>query len=302
MCLNYVSVKSGTAQGQFPCLSIWEKQDGCGGSPASLFNSPDSHPPEVSESLYNKGSLGLSDALDWLTRRGHEVQYSWRTYGILAGVLALSFLLAWALPTTDILRGIYGLPGIGALLYALYQVFRDHAAHERALALQRDQQHFVLGVTSHMAKVAFDKHAEFCEKYIGRMQSGLSELFARGPSSQCLILASELADIRLSFRAWLMSDLQEKILPFEEALRKVGGRSISLEGFKDEKQRARVLDEIYDVFDKIIGLPGQGKEIDKRVAPGRIMDHLQDLLGVKELCVLRSTLINEAIKTLERKN
>jgi hypothetical protein len=153
-----------------------------------------------------------------------------------------------------------------------------------------------------MAKVAFDKHVEFCEKYIGRMQSGLSELFAAGPTPQCLTLASDLADIRLSFRAWITSDLQEKILPFEEALRKVGGMSMMMERLPVGDRRARAVDLMFDEFNKIIGLPKTGEKLDERVAPRRIMDHLQDLLGVKELSHLRSTLMGEAIRALERKN
>lgn len=57
-------------------------------------------------------------------------------------------------------------PWCGAIVTVLYQLLRDQAAHARALELQERQQLFNLGVASHMANVAFDKHIHFSEQYI----------------------------------------------------------------------------------------------------------------------------------------
>jgi len=62
---------------------------------------------------------------------------SWKVYVVAAIVLVVSFVAAWNLPTTEALRGIIGLPGVGALFAVLYQIVRDRAAHERALELQQ---------------------------------------------------------------------------------------------------------------------------------------------------------------------
>lgn len=120
------------------------------------------------------------------------MRQSWKVYAVAAIVLVVSFVAAWTLPTTEILRGIIGLPGVAALLTAIYQIVRDRAAHERALELQGKQQLFDLGVTSHMAAVAFDKHVQFSEQYISRMQEGLTTLFALGPRKESLKICSDL--------------------------------------------------------------------------------------------------------------
>ncbi len=125
---------------------------------------------------------------------------SWKVYIVAALVFIVSFATAWTLPTTDLLRGLLGLPGVAALFAALYQIIRDEAAHARMLDLQERQHLFNLGVTSHMANVAFDRHVGFTEQYISRMQQGLTQLFQTGPPGDSLKLCIDLADIRLSFR------------------------------------------------------------------------------------------------------
>jgi hypothetical protein len=216
-------------------------------------------------------------------------------------VLGLSFAIAWTLPTTDIFRGIIGLPGVAALIAVLYQILRDQAAHERALAMQREQQRYNLGIASHMANVAFDKHVQFCEQYIARMQQGLSELFQEGATQKSLKFLSDLADIRLSFRAWVTKDIEGKILPFEDALREIGISCVELKSLSVGENRSRVVEKMYEVFKNVLGIPNVAGVIDERVAPRRIMDHLQELLGVEQLSRLRAVVIEEAIKALESK-
>jgi hypothetical protein len=47
----------------------------------------------------------------------------------------------------ELFRGIAAMPAVGALVGALYQLARDHAAHERQVELQRKKQFFDLAVT-----------------------------------------------------------------------------------------------------------------------------------------------------------
>ncbi|MFQ5929613.1 MAG: hypothetical protein ACE5MK_07930 [Acidobacteriota bacterium] len=229
------------------------------------------------------------------------MRHSWKVYIVASIVLVVSLVAAWTLPTTEILRGIIGLPGVGALFAALYQIVRDQAAHERALELQEKQQLFNLGVASHMANVAFDKHVQFSEQYISKMQQGLTELFQKGPTGESLKFCSDLIDARLSFRAWITEDLEVKLMPFEDALREIGARNIALEGLSPGKERTRVIDEMYQVFSNVLGLKHEG-EVDERVAPRRIISHLQELLGVQQLTRLRMAPIRAAIDALEKKS
>lgn len=232
------------------------------------------------------------------------MKFSWPVYGALGVVALVSFVVAWFLPTTDIMHGILGSPAIVALIGVVYQIFRDHATYEKTLALQRDQQHFALGVTSHMATVAFDKHVKFCESYISQMQETLATLFREGPTKECLSLASKLADIRLSFRTWLTSDIQDKIMPFEDALQRIGGNHIMLESLPVGDVRAKMVEEMHNTFADVLGLSRLEKRgnNDPTVVAGLIMDHLQDILGVNQLVRLRIKLVDEAVKTLEKKD
>jgi hypothetical protein len=227
--------------------------------------------------------------------------FTWRVYLALSLVAIVSFLGAWLLPTTDIMHGIMGAPAIMALIGIIYQIFRDQAEYEKRLLLQRDQQHFVLGATSPMASVAFNKHVEFCEKYITQMQKILSDLFREGPTRECLQWSSELADVRLAYRTWLTSDLQAKIMPFEEALTKVGGKHLESAALPGGESRNRTIEEMHDVFADLLGIPRLRGTTDETVAPTRIMDHLQDILGVKQLVRLRIELVDEAVRALEAK-
>jgi len=228
------------------------------------------------------------------------MRQSWAVYLVAALVLVVSFVAAWTLPTTEILRGIVGLPGVAALFAALYQILRDQAAHERAVELQERQELFHLGVTSHMANVAFDRHVQFSEQYIARMQQGLTELFRTGPPGESLKFCSELIDIRLSFRAWITEDVEAKVMPFENALRQMGARKFALEGLAPGPERTRVVNEMYQVFANVTGVKGEG-EVDETLAPRRIITHLQDLLGVQQLGRLRRAVVQAAIDALERK-
>jgi hypothetical protein len=190
------------------------------------------------------------------------------------------------------------MPLLAALAAALFQLIRDQLRYEETLALQQDEQHFTIGVTSHMANIAFDKYAEFCEKYICELQQGLTEMWARGPSPYCGELASRLADIRLSFRAWIVFDLDDNIMKFEQALRKIGGTSRILQDVSPGESRSKKIDEIYELFDKLLDLRREGTERDVQLAAGSIMDKLQDLLGAKELVQLRTSLVKRAVKAL----
>src|SRR5712692_2380387 len=136
------------------------------------------------------------------------MRHSWRVYAASTTVFIISFAAAWILPTTEILRAVISLPGVAALFAALFQIIRDQSAHERALELLEKQQLFSLGAASHMANVAFDKHVQFAEQYILKMQEGLTELFRTGPPGESLKFGGELQDIRLSFRAWITEDIE----------------------------------------------------------------------------------------------
>lgn len=223
---------------------------------------------------------------------------SWKVYAVAAAVLVVFFIAAWIAPT-DLLSAILSIPGIAAVLTMLFQFVRDQAAHERALDLQQRQQLFDLGVTSHMANIAFDRHVAFVENYISTMQGGLTDLFTTGPPGESLMFSQKLADIRLSLRAWITEDIEAKVMPFEAALRKMGATKIALEGLPAGPERKQLVTEIYTAFSAVAGIEHEG-QVDETLAARRIMSHLQDSLEVRQLVRLRRAAIQTAIKALER--
>jgi hypothetical protein len=228
------------------------------------------------------------------------IRKSWKVYAVAAGVLILSFVAAWLLPTTELFRAILAIPGVGAMVAALVQLVRDEAAHERAPDLQERQQLFELGVTSHMANVAFDKHMAFVEQYISTMQDGLTDLFTTGPPGDSLKFGQKLEATRLSFRAWITEDIEAKVMPFEAALRRMGVHKIVLEGIRPGPERTRLVNEIYQLFSAVVGMEHE-EQVDETHAPRRIMNHLQDSLEVRQLVRLRRAAIQAAINALERR-
>jgi hypothetical protein len=111
-------------------------------------------------------------------------------------VLLASFAAAWLLPVAELFKGFAAVPGVGALLNVLFQLWKDERAHERTVELLHRQQDFALATASHMADVAYDKHVAFCEAYVDRTNRGLIELMISGPSKEVLSLAGDLHKIR----------------------------------------------------------------------------------------------------------
>lgn len=56
------------------------------------------------------------------------------------------------------LQSILATPGAAALVLALWQLLRDEASFAKERLLKQEERIHALGVSSHMAEVAFDKH------------------------------------------------------------------------------------------------------------------------------------------------
>jgi hypothetical protein len=230
-----------------------------------------------------------------------KMKYSWMVYLLLLVVIIVSFVATWRLPVSNIFKGIASVPGSGALLMAIYQIWRDRVSYERQKELQREQLSFNLSVTSHMANVAFDKHVEFCEKYVGKMSEGLHKLFVEGPTDYALSLAGELSEIRRGFRTWLTEDITTKILAYENALREIGASDRLLNALPVSEKRNKVVDKMFDTFSKVTGIKDTEGNIDENIAPERIITHLQQVLGINEFTKLRQKVIAEAMGSSSRK-
>lgn len=225
-------------------------------------------------------------------------------YTLLAGVFALSVGAASFLPINEIFRGIFATPALLALIGALYQLARDHAEHERTLDVQRRQQLFDLGAMSHMANVTFDKHVEFCEKYMSEVDSAVTTLYRKGTTTEAVAHANKLDCLHREFSAWITDEIALHLAPFENALRQIGARQDFVENTATdpayEGQRAGVAQSVHQILCRVLNLtdpkltgnPSEGT--DPHVSEAAVKRRIREILGIEKLVNIRRRLIDEA--------
>jgi len=223
--------------------------------------------------------------------------FSIRLYSIISVVTVVSLLAAFFLPIPEWAKGIVSLPAAAGLAGVLFQLFRDRVAHERAVDLQRKEQMFNLGIASHMANVAFDKHIEFCELYIQQIQIGLGDLLARGPTTEVLKFCDKLGGARFQYRSWITSEVWDRLLLFEVALRKLGAGASVLEHSPVSEGSSQRADQIDKLFHDILAVK-EGTELEKDLAASRVIRYLQDFLGIEELSRLRASMLAEVSRSV----
>src|SRR5207237_890627 len=125
-------------------------------------------------------------------------------------------------------QALASFPGAAALFAVVYQLWRDELTHQRAMELQKNEQDFIFGTASHMANVAYDRHVVFCEEYMARVQTGFEQLNREGATEAALQIGGDLVRLRQKHAAWLTTDIDEKLHPFEMALIKMGAQVGSL--------------------------------------------------------------------------
>lgn len=227
-----------------------------------------------------------------------------RTYAVLLLVFVGSALVTAVVPADGLLQAISAVPALGALFAALFQVFRDQATHERQLLLQQQQQAFSLGAASHMASKAFDKHAEFCEKYMAEVHLTVGTLFREGPTQLALTHASNLVQLKSQYSAWLTRGILEGLEPFEAALRKIGASSYLVEALNGsgDPERPKAVKEMYGVFKEVMVLGESRSPTTNRadVTIEAVEHRLRAILGIEQLTAIRQRLIERALGVGEK--
>jgi hypothetical protein len=228
---------------------------------------------------------------------------NWKAYIVLFGVFVLSIGAAVYIPDMrEMLRAAVAAPGITALLAALFQLMRDEATFEKQLEAQRREFQFAMGSTSHMANVAFDKHVEFCEKYVAELNSAVRTLYREGESERALTHAQALYAIREQYFVWLSSRIDSELDTFESALRKLGADAIFIatttghEGYA--AQRLLRIERNFELFSRILGLESN-EGIQEESMIGALKSKVREILVVEELTWLREHLIKQASSTVK---
>lgn len=221
------------------------------------------------------------------------------TYVILGVVFVTSLAVAALLPFGDTIRAISGIPAIGALLLALFQILRDQTAYEKSLVLQEAQNAFSVGATSHMANVAFDRHVAFCEEYVKEMFQTLSTLFREGPTEKALGHSDSLYHIQQKYAVWLTPDLEADLERFESALRQIGASAHVVNDFPGDKGHVERVKKMYSVFAEVIGLEEwEGEAVTEERAVKTLIGKLRKVLGIEELTSLREAFVTQALQSL----
>ncbi len=227
-----------------------------------------------------------------------------KTYLVLTIVFLLSFGGTLLLPVSDLFKGIFATPAVFALLGTLYQLIRDEALHSKNIELQHQQHLFNIGAMSHMANVVFDKHVQFCERYMEEVHRTFSTLFREGPTAQTLEHAANFVGIRQDFVAWITDDISEKLFPFEQALRELGaakGFVTSTAGEPGyEEQRQAAIKRAWDKFNEILTI--QGEQPDEHVAIEAVKKKIREILDIEDLIWLRKGLVAQARTSLGTHN
>ena len=216
------------------------------------------------------------------------MKLSWKVYSILALICIGSLIWAMTLPTEAIARQFLALPGIGALIGALYQLVRDEAQHQKKLQIQAVDQEFDLAITSHMANTAFDKHVEFCEEYLAEFHLAMVTLFREAECEEMLNHASNLDQIKVRHRAWLTKEIESELQPFEQALRRIGAAAHFYKADPGRAVSRGKMDEASKLMSDIFGFTEEsGEPANEEVRDSAIIQKIRRILGIEELTYLR---------------
>lgn len=221
------------------------------------------------------------------------------TYILLLLVFLASFAASFLLPVAEFYKGIVATPIAVTLIAAVYQVLRDNAAHQRQVDLQNANNVFSLGVMSHMAQVAFDKHVEFCEKYMSEVHEAISTLFREGPTEKAMTHSQNFSRLRIEYATWITDDIANKLKPFEDAMFNIGSKTQLWKAVRDRATFDKAYKEAEDSWDGILGgILNKEKTPDESIAVESVKNRVRQILGVQELTQLRGKLIQKAINSV----
>ena len=218
----------------------------------------------------------------------------------MAIIIGLSLGVTFFAPINDLYKGIASLPGVAGLAAALFQLVKDHVAYQQNLEIQQEKQLFNLGATSHMANAVFDKHVEFCEKYLAEVHQTVVTLTREGPTKVALDHAGKLYTLRIEYTAWITPEIEDKLMPFEKAVRNIGAQSGLVDALSGadgrDDARSEALEDMYNVFSNLMAI-GEAKVKDEDATVVEVKNRVREILKVNQLVMIREYLIDQASVT-----
>lgn len=181
--------------------------------------------------------------------------------------------------------------------------FIGDMAREYAAQLQESRNRFTVAAMSHMANVAFDKHAAFCEEYMAEVDGTMGVLFTGGPlNATVLENAATLRDIRAKYSVWLTPEIEEKLMEFETALSELGADAWLVKALErgGEEERQKAGNEAFMTFAKVVGFKRwKGQALSGVKASVTVVEGLRDVLGIADLTRLRAEVVRRAMADAE---
>lgn len=228
-----------------------------------------------------------------------------KAYSVLTAVFLLSLAAFFLLSSgqDEFIATLFAAPGALALLAALFQLMRDEADYAKRLETQRREFQFSLGAASHMANMAFDKHAEFYEKYMKELHETVRTLYREAETPAALDHAGKLYTLRQDYATWLTDKMNSDLDEFESALRKLGADAHFIEATAGHEhyaqQRSLRIERNFELFGRILGIPND-QEVPQESMVEILKTRVRAILGVEELTVLREHLIRQASNAITR--
>lgn len=216
------------------------------------------------------------------------------TGGLVIGG-AIAAVLGWQTPVLaqislqTIFLGMVG---------GLFQLLRDASQQEHLRSAQIREHAFGVA-TSHMAEVAFDRYATFCDEYIAAVHDIAGELFREGAGRKTLTGAARLVAIQQRHAAWIDKKTRDNLNAFEQQLRSLGATAEyvkTADGAKDPGVGPAIKKQ-YDLYKQILNIePRQGPVNDDEVplAIDEAIEKVRQLLQTEGLAKLRRGLIDDA--------
>lgn len=234
------------------------------------------------------------------------MKWSHQVYSKLLGIFCLSagIVIFLALTGHDVIAGLVAAPGITALSNAVFQLMKDAANYERQKETQHREFQFTLGATTHMANVIFDKHAEFCTKYMQTVNEIVRTLFQTGQGSQENIYqAGTLYTIRQEYVMWLTNQIDTDLKLFEDTLRKLGAQAEFIKTTAKNpayaEQQLIFIKENSELFMRILGLNLSVDGTPEESMSAALNARLRTVLGVQDLTKIREHLIKQASSAIQ---
>lgn len=243
------------------------------------------------------------------------VRHSTAFYVGTASVFVACVGAALVFPASEIVESAAGMTGVGALIGALFQIFRDQADFEKQLLLQRDaqqqevlrqrdDQHFQIGVTSHMANTVFDKHVVFCETYLKEVHGTIDTLVREGPCPDALKHADNLIGIRREHVAWVTISMSQRLVGFESAIRKIGAKSHFVRSTAGHERyaerRDKLIEQVEAEFERVLPQLFGDDETEDGIAAETVVKRVREILDIERLVELRTGLIGRAHASLPK--